>query len=78
MPKCCTSVKYTTMKSSVTYLRKGGLILNPSLDLQKHARLPIIQLCDLIKLDDSAGEHLGIALLESLDEKIDKFGFSCG
>jgi hypothetical protein len=55
-----------------------GLLLDPSLDFQEYARLPVIQLRDLIKLNNSSGKHLLVTLLESFDENVDKFGFPCG
>ena len=60
----------------IHYLGETGLVLDASLDLQKDARLPVIQLRDLIKLDNCPGEGFWISRVSCLNERVQKLGFA--
>lgn len=58
--------------------KASTIILNTSLDLEEHPSLPIIQLRNLIKLNNSSSEHLLIASFDSLNEQFHEFGLTSG
>lgn len=61
----------------IHYLGETGLLLDASLDLQKDARLPVIQLRDLIKLDNCSSKRFLIPRLKGFHQRACKLGFAC-
>lgn len=52
------------------------LILNGTFNLQQHARFPIVQLRDLVKLVHGSGVRVGISLLSRINEGSNKLVLS--